>query len=118
MPRQSRSLGAGRVTKAVSSLVFHQVPLAEKAAGLRAMHAVLGAGGEVHVADYGQQRTRLMRALFRVVQTLDGYENTTPNARGVLPELMREAGLREVRETLVVPTATGSISLYFGAAAP
>jgi ubiquinone/menaquinone biosynthesis C-methylase UbiE len=101
-----------RVNKIVSSLVFHQVPLEEKRAGLAAMHAALIPGGGLHVADYGLQRTRLMRRLFRIVQQGDGYENTEPNARGVLPELMVAAGFGDVRETHVIPTPTGSISIY------
>jgi hypothetical protein len=53
-----------------------------------------------------------MRRLFRIVQQGDGYENTEPNARGVLPELMKEVGFHAVEETAVVATPTGSISLY------
>jgi len=100
------------VNKVVSSLVFHQVPPAEKEAGLTAMRAALVPGGELHVADYGLQRTPLMRKLFRIVQSGDGFDNTEPNARGVLPELMTRVGFRGVRETAVIPTPTGSISLY------
>jgi ubiquinone/menaquinone biosynthesis C-methylase UbiE len=101
-----------RINKIVSSLVFHQVPMEEKRAGLAAMHGALIPGGELHVADYGLQRTALMRKLFRIVGAGDGYENTEPNARGVLPELMNEVGFRGVEETAVIPTPTGSISLY------
>lgn len=101
-----------RINKVVSSLVFHQVPMVEKRAGLAAMHELLVPGGELHVADYGLQRTALMRRLFRIVGKGDGYENTEPNGRGVLPELMREVGFHEVEETAVIPTPTGSISLY------
>ena len=101
-------------TKAVSSLVFHQVPLEEKRAGLDAMYKSLVAGGEVHIADYGLQRTPMMRALFKQIQRLDGYENTTPNAHGILPQLMSKAGFVDVEERSVIPTPTGSISLYFG----
>ena len=101
-------------TKAVSSLVFHQVPLEEKRAGLAAMHASVVTGGEVHIADYGLQRTALMRTLFKQIQRLDGVENTTPNGRGILPELMAKAGFVDVVERSVIPTPTGSISLYFG----
>src|SRR5256884_2281240 len=105
-------LDGRRINKIVSSLVFHQVPMPEKRAGLAAMCTALVPGGEVHVADYGLQRTALMRRLFRIVGAGDGYENTEPNARGVLPELMKEVGLRKVEETAVIPTPTGSISLY------
>ena len=76
------------------------------------MRAALVPGGELHVADYGLQRTRLMRKLFRIVQAGDGFENTEPNARGVLPELMTRVGFRNVQETAVIPTPTGSVSLY------
>lgn len=87
----------------------------EKAAALAAMHAALGAGGEVHIADYGLQRTPLMRGLFRaIIQNLDGRVNTQPNADGILPELMHAAGFRSVEEMLVIPTLSGSISLYRG----
>jgi ubiquinone/menaquinone biosynthesis C-methylase UbiE len=100
------------VNKIVSSLMFHQVPPEEKEAGLAAMRGALVPGGELHVADYGWQRTRLMRKLFRVVQEGDGFANTEPNALGVLPELMSRVGFRNVRETAVIPTPTGSVSLY------
>jgi len=111
--RDAQRLLSGRpVSKIISSLVFHQVPLEEKQAGLAAMHAALIPGGTLHVVDYGMQRTRLMRKLFRIVQKGDGYENTEPNARGVLPELMAAVGLREVREMQVISTPTGSISVY------
>lgn len=114
--RQAVDLLEGlRPTKVVSSLVFHQVPMEEKVAALAAMYAALGAGGEVHIADYGLQRTPLMRVLFRgVIQNLDGRVNTEPNARGILPDLMHAAGFRSVQETFVIQTVSGSISLYRG----
>lgn len=111
-----RFTGCG-VTKVVSSLVFHQVPMEEKRAALGAMRAILQPKGEAHIADYGLQRTRLMRLLFAQVQMLDGKENTTPNAQGILTRLMAEAGFAKVVETEVIATATGSISLYRGKAA-
>lgn len=105
------------VTKVVSSLVFHQVPMDEKRAALGAMRAVLAPNGEMHIADYGLQRTQLMRLLFSQVQMLDGRDHTTPNAQGIMTRLMAEAGFAKVVETEVIPTPTGSISLYRGKAA-
>lgn len=102
----------GPFDKVTSSLVFHQVPMEGKRAGFAAIWRALKPGGVLHVADYGLQRTPLMRRLFRQVQRLDGFENTEPNARGVLPELMSEAGFVDVEERQVIPTLTGSISLY------
>jgi hypothetical protein len=76
------------------------------------MRAALVPGGELHVADYGLQHTPLMRKLFRVVQAGHGVANSEPNARGVLPELMEGVGFARVRETAVIATPTGSVSLY------
>jgi ubiquinone/menaquinone biosynthesis C-methylase UbiE len=84
------------VNKITSSLVFHQVPLAEKRAGLSSIYSALAPGGELHIADFGLQRTRLMRRLFKIVQYVDGYENTQPNADGILQLLMEEAGFAQV----------------------
>ena len=64
------------------------------------------------IADFGLQRTRLMRLAFRIVQLADGKQDTQPNADGVLPELLSESGFSEVREAEVVPTVSGSISVY------
>lgn len=104
--------GPATADKIVSSLVFHQVPIAEKRAGLASIYAALRPRGELHIADYGRQRTPLMRTMFRLVQALDGVENTRLSAAGGLPDLISEAGFREVEERGVIPTPTGSISLY------
>jgi len=81
---------------------------------LAKMHALLEPGGSLHIADYGLQRSKLMRILFRrTVQAIDGIEDTQANADGVLPELMETAGFADVTETQIIPTLTGSISLYW-----
>ncbi|GAB3355939.1 hypothetical protein [Lysobacter tyrosinilyticus] len=55
-----------------------------------------------------------MRALFWPVQWVDGFEDTQPNADGVMPALMRDAGFVDAEETDVFATVTGSISIYRG----
>jgi hypothetical protein len=85
----------------------------EKRAGLAAMCRTLKPGGRLVLADYGAQRTGLMRALFRTtVQRLDECENTQPNADGVLDTLLPEAGFDNAGEAHVIPTPSGSISLF------
>ena len=101
-----------RPNKIVSSLVLHQVPLAAKRATILNAFVGLRPGGELHIADYGSQNSPLMRLAFRHVQAMDGFANTQPNADGVLPQLMDEAGFADVKENLVIPTPTGAISLY------
>jgi len=101
------------LSKITSSLVLHQVPLSEKRRMLSLMRHAVTEEGSVHVADYGEQRTALSRWLFRhTVQSLDGIEDTQPNADGILPVLMREVGFARVEETQRVSTLTGVISIY------
>ena len=107
----ARDIGARSADAIVTSLMFHQVPMAEKRAGLAAMHAALRPGGRLVIAEYGRQR-ELMRLLFRLtIQRLDGVADTQPNADGVLPELVRAAGFTNVREPGRVHTVTGTIAL-------
>lgn len=107
----ARDVGARSADAVVSSLMFHQVPMAEKQAGLAAMHAALRPGGRLLIADYGRQRG-LMRLLFRLtIQRLDGVTDTQPNAEGVLPGLVTAAEFRNVREAARIHTITGTIAL-------
>ena len=98
--------------KIISSLVLHQVPLLEKQRILEEIYQALKPGGFVHIADYGQQKG-LMRFLFRAtVQALDGVEDTQPNADGIVPQLLNDAGFADVVEVERIPTPTGTISIY------
>src|SRR3546814_15063584 len=54
--------------KIVSSLVFHQCPMEIKQAIAAQMHRLLRPGGQLFIADYGEQRSPLMRLLFRQIQ--------------------------------------------------
>lgn len=105
-------VGPGSADKAVSSLVSHQCPVPMKEAIIASMFAVLRPGGDLVIADYGLQRSALMRFGFRFVQHVDGKADTQPNADGILPELIAQAGFVDVAEQAVIPTVTGSFSIY------
>lgn len=103
----------GGIDKVVSSLVFHQVALVEKRAGLAAMLAAAKPGGHIHVADYARQQNFLMRLLFHLtVQRIDGVTDTQPNADGALETILEELSGGPVRPERIVPTMTGAISLF------
>jgi ubiquinone/menaquinone biosynthesis C-methylase UbiE len=108
----AETLGADSVTAIVSSLVLHQCPVPMKEAILASMFTALRPDGRLVIADYGRQRTLLMRKAFRIVQLADGKSDTQPNADGIVPDLIAAAGFHDVREVQVVPTVTGSLSIY------
>lgn len=105
-------VGPGSADRVVSSLVLHQCPVPMKKAIIANMFAMLRPGGELVIADYGWQRSALMRLLFRGVQRVDGKADTQPNADGILPQLIEQAGFADVAEVQVIRTVTGSLSIY------
>ncbi len=98
----------------VSSLLFHHLTEEAKRRTLARMRELLRPGGELHVADWGEARSLLMRAAFLGVQLLDGFETTADNIRGRLVSFMKEAGFASVAETHRAPTLFGTLSLYRG----
>lgn len=102
----------GQFDKVVSSLVFHQVPVEEKRAGLEAMFNATKPGGQMIVADYARQQGWLMRQAFKIVQSADGRTNTQPNADGFLErELGRICGA-PLTAAWALDTPTGTISMF------
>ena len=101
--------------KAVSSLVFHQIPMPGKRSGIAAMSAALKPGGQLHIADYALQESPVMRSLFRLtVQCLDGVADTQLNADGAIEAILTEISGSSVIPQRVVPTLTGAISPVHG----
>ncbi len=105
-------LGANSADKCISSLVFHQVPMPEKQAGLAAMFAAVRAGGQVCIADYGRQIGWHRNMLFSVIGLLDRFSNTRPNAEGVLERLLSELAKSPISAERQVETITGAISIF------
>jgi ubiquinone/menaquinone biosynthesis C-methylase UbiE len=102
----------GAFDKVVSSLVFHQVQVEEKKAGMAAMFAAANAGGTICIADYARQGAWPMRQLFRVIQVLDGRANTEPNANGFLESELSMLCGRVVVARSAINTPTGTISIF------
>lgn len=98
--------------RVLSSLFFHHLTPENKRHTLEETFRVLRPAGELHVADWGKAQNTLMRAAFLLVQMLDGFETTSGNVRGELPEAFRNAGFEDVRETCRYMTVFGTLSLY------
>ena len=102
----------GTFDKVVSSLVFHQVPLAAKRSGIAAMFAAAKAGGLVCIADYAEQSDWRMRQLFRFIQLIDGRANTQLNANGFIEHELSGIQRKPVAPVCTINTPTGTISLF------
>lgn len=98
--------------RVISSLVFHHLTKVQKKKALSEIFRVLRSNGQLHIADWGKARNGLMRAAFYTVQFLDGFETTSDNVAGWLPEYMKEQGFDKVNETKTFHTIFGTLSLY------
>ena len=104
----------GSADKILISLVLHQCPVSVKTSILANAFRLLNPGGKLLIADYGRQRSILMKLAFNLVRLTDGYADTRANKDGRLPEFMRGAGFVHVKEQSITLTPTGSISIYSG----
>lgn len=95
----------------VVTLVLHQVPVAGKEAIIKAAFEALKPDGRLIIGDYAVQPNWLMKQCFKIIQMLDGYELTQPNADGILTKLATVFGFSEISVTEVINTPTGAISV-------
>ena len=101
-----------RPNKLVICMALHGLADADKGSVLRSAIAALEPNGTFYVADYGEQKSPLMRMAFNHLQTVDGASRTRAHAEGRLPALITAAGFGRVREHIAIPTPSGSISIY------
>ena len=97
-----------------SSLMLHHLNAKNKAETLREVHRVLRPNGIVAIADWGKPSNLFMRLVFYIVQILDGFETTTDNVQGKIPQYLINAGFQEVKEIEKIDTILGTVSIYQG----
>jgi SAM-dependent methyltransferase len=103
--------GDGEVDALMTSLVFHHLPLGIKRAALVEARRVLRPGGRLVVADWGRPQDPVMSVAFIVLQCLDGFANTGDNRRGLVPELITEAGFEGLRVLRRLRTVGGTFEV-------
>ncbi len=106
------SAAAIRPNKLVICMALHALAENGKNSLLRSAHAALEDDGTLFVADYGEQKSPLMRMAFSHLQTVDEASRTRADAEGRLPTLIAAARFGQVSERVAIPTPSGSISIY------
>ena len=82
----------------LSSLVFHHLTCTEKLQAMREIHRVLTPGGELHLGDFGEPDSRLMRVVSFLTEKI-GQEHVADNFAGMLMPMLEGAGFTMVEET-------------------
>jgi ubiquinone/menaquinone biosynthesis C-methylase UbiE len=95
----------------ISTLVFHHLPAEVKRGALVEARRVLTPGGRLLICDVGRSQDPVMRAVFFLVQLLDGFETTRENVKGKLPQLVAESGFNDVAILWRVRTGGGSLDV-------
>mgnify|MGYP002381291964 CR=1 FL=1 len=98
--------------RVLCSLMLHHLTYEQKLKTTQEVYRSLRAGGEFHVADWGKPQNALMRFTFLSVQLLDGFETTTDNVQGKLPQIFEDAGFVEVEQTEVFASVLGTLALF------
>ena len=107
-------VSAGLFDVVTSSLMLHHLNAGDKTKTLREAYRVLQPNGTIAIADWGKPSNFIMRGVFYLVQLLDGFETTTDNVKGKIPDYLTRAGFREVNELENIDTILGTISIYQG----
>lgn len=100
--------------RVLSSFVFHHLDKRQKIRTLKEIHRVLKIGGQIHIADFGKAKNILMRGTFIPIQIFDGLASTTDNVKGLLPQIIQEAGFDKVNQCKQINTMFGTVALYKG----
>lgn len=104
-------LNAGEADVVVTSLVLHHLPAQTKREMLSEAHRVLRTGGRLIVADWAAPQDVVASVGFALLQVLDGFATTNDNRRGLIPQLIVQAGFPDPRLLRRVRTALGTFDV-------
>jgi ubiquinone/menaquinone biosynthesis C-methylase UbiE len=95
--------------KVVTSLVLHHLSTQEKFWIFREIYRVLKRSGELHIMDFGIQRTMYTRLLTSITKRLEPIGD---NILGKIPEYLIISGFKDVEDLHSENTLFGSVSFY------
>lgn len=99
--------------RVLTSLVLHHLTTQDKERAFGETLRVLRPGGELHIADWAKPVSLGARAVFRVVQLLDG-PTTRDNVEGRIPGMVASSGFTDVVEMRTFSTIGGTLGLLKG----
>lgn len=100
------------VDRALTSLVLHHLTGDEKLSALRTLHGALKPGGELHVLDFAPPHNALMALVSAPFRLFDGHSRTDDNFSGRLPQIIADAGFRDVAERGHRMTMFGTLAFW------
>lgn len=95
----------------LSCLVFHHLDTDTKQEVLAEIFRVLDKNGQLYIADFGRSKSWAQRVLFNLIRCLDGFKSTDANAKGLLPEMISDAGFGNVVIKKRFKTIFGEVQL-------
>lgn len=98
-----------RFDKVVTSLVVHHLSTEAKPRLFRELYRVLKKGGELHILDFGIQRSLYAKLLSSVLKFLEPIED---NILGKIPEYLKLPGFEDIEEVQYENTLIGTLSFY------
>ena len=95
--------------RVLSSLLFHHLITENKQGTFNEVYRVLRQEGELHVADFGRPRNPWASLISQLMARL---EEVSDNHKGLLPEMMRQAGFDMAVAVRHFSTIFGTLTLY------
>lgn len=93
----------------VSCLVIHHLTAINKLKAFQEVYRVLKADGEFHLLDFGKPRNLLMRMISIPISHM---EEAGDNVRGLIPEMLKDAGFKNLKDTAHFYTIFGELVYY------
>lgn len=100
--------------RVISCLVFHHLDTDIKQTMLAEIFRVMNKDGQLLIADFGRSKSWVQRTLFNIIRGLDGFKSTDANARGLLPEMISDAGFENVAIKTRFKTMFGEVQIISG----
>ncbi len=97
--------------RVISCLVFHHLDTNTKQNVLAEIFRTLNKNGQLHIADFGRSNSWIQRILFNIIRGFDGFKSTDANAKGLLPQLISDAGFENVEIKKRFKTMFGEVQI-------